>query len=127
MNAVLSTNIQESAEVELGKFFMLFGKGVKGLTMFSGLVDNIWHELLETPIKYHDFCEKTAGKQVAHVEMNGVGPIKWVTQYETEFGKLNEVWFMNKHGQLDTQAYKEYQVTGEVKRQSWDCGPVPTE
>lgn len=113
----------QSCQLELGRFFQLFGEGVKGLTMPSELVDSVWHNMLENESEYKKFCMKHAGKRVGHDQDPGEGTVRWVHEYEKRFGSLHPVWFMDASGQFDLLAYNSYKATGEWIRGSWRCRP----
>ncbi len=115
----------ERAEVELGKFLTLVGEGVDNLTMASQYVDEVWHAKLDDPEAYAAFCATTAGTYVSHEPGNGEGTIEWTSEYERRFGKLDDVWFMDKEGNLDKTALADYRDLGEF-RGSWDCVPAGT-
>ncbi|MFC7442597.1 hypothetical protein [Laceyella putida] len=127
MSAVVQvhSNLFQVAEEELGRFFQLFGEGVKELSMPSGFIDSVWHRLLKCQTKYKAFCLQTVGKEVGHAQDSGEGRVPWVRDYEKRFGSLHPVWFMDAHGNLDQIVYNEYKATGEWTRGSWRCRPIP--
>ncbi|MEU7023738.1 hypothetical protein ABZ990_24200 [Streptomyces sp. NPDC046203] len=111
---------------ELGRFLAVaaqrFARGEGPAEMFSGAVDAEWHRLLSTS-GYAEFSTTHAGAVLGHREMNGSGPVGWVSAYEKAYGPLPEVWFTDGHGTLDADAFARYRKTGTVVAE-WDCGPV---
>lgn len=114
-----------AAERELGRFFTLFGDGVKNLVMPKSIVDEVWHEKLKKD-DYNEFCMKNAKQYVVHAPNKGNGEIKWFTKYEEKYGKLDKVWFTNKNGILDKKSYQIYLENGKPSME-WDCKPIPTD
>ncbi|UUN26786.1 hypothetical protein [Streptomyces sp. FIT100] len=111
---------------ELGRFLAIAGQRFKSgggpAEMFSRAVDAEWHQVLATP-EYAAFSTEHAGAVLGHREMNGTGPIGWVTAYEQAYGPLSEIWFTDEKGDLDEAALARYKETGKVVAE-WDCGPT---
>ncbi|MEU5921557.1 hypothetical protein [Streptomyces sp. NPDC047141] len=111
---------------ELGRFLAVAGKrfadGKGPAEMFSRAVDAAWHQMLGTP-EYAAFSTEHSGTVLGHREMNGSGPIDWVTAYEEAYGPLPEIWFTDADGVLDEGALAQYKETGKVVAE-WDCGPT---
>jgi hypothetical protein len=113
---------KEIAKQELKKVFFLASNGVD-VKMFSKFIDSIWHELLKDKKQYEDFCIEACGNVIFHSESSGEGVIDFIEIYEEKYGKMPDVWFMDKNGDLDRKQYESYHgdnkfITG------WDCTPT---
>ena len=115
-----------TATIELRRFLTITGQrltnGQSAPEMFSPAVDAAWHEMLGTP-QYANLCQETAGQPIGHVANNGRGPIAWVTDYETAYGPLPQIWFTDTDGNVDQDALAGYRETGTVVAE-WDCSPT---
>ncbi|MGE1164476.1 hypothetical protein ACQJ0Y_14505 [Peribacillus simplex] len=114
------------AERELGRFFSLAGMGVNNLVMPAGVIDEVWHNKLKNQEEYTEFCNETAGGHITHAPMKGEGEIKWVPEYEKQFGKLDPAWFTKETGEVDKPKYEAYLRDGKVSME-WDCVPIQTD
>jgi hypothetical protein len=113
-------------EKELFRFF-LAGKKFEERTndkafMPSCIVDIAWHNLLKEKERYAHLTILATNSKVEHLENKGSGEINWVSDYESLFGKLSQVWFTSTEGILNHSAYSEYLKIGKMYA-SWDCTP----
>ncbi len=115
-------NPNTAARTELSKFFALAVKTQRSLEMWSGFIDEEWHEFQRQP-EFESFCISACGQHIGHVEYPGRGQIPWIADYEAEFGPVPEIWFKDKQGITDRALFDEYRKTGRVYA-SWDCGPL---
>lgn len=119
---------QKDAQNELAKFFKLVVETGESLTMFSEYIDEAWHELLEIPHEYEQFCIESCGTIIQHIPSSvegasGEGDIAWVGTYESLYGRLDSAWFKDINGNLNEDAYSGYLNTGNVYA-SWKCVPA---
>ena len=120
------SNLIAQAKAELGKFLKISkarqdqGKGQN--YMPGGLIDEVWHEMLQDRKSYEAFATKHAGSILEHNPNAGYGTLEWVPDYEARFGLLSEAWFADKNGVVDESAVAEYRATGNYTT-SWDCTP----
>ncbi|MFF1901942.1 hypothetical protein [Kitasatospora sp. NPDC058218] len=125
----MSTATKPDVELdELGKFFTIaarrFDAGQAAPEMFSTAIDTAWHTLAADPAAHRAFGLQHAGRELAHVEMAGHGPITWVAAYEAAYGPLPEIWFTDIDGTVNAEALARYRESGIVVAE-WDCGPRP--
>lgn len=120
--------LPQTALNELSKFFALAAdQPTSRMEMFSPAVDAVWHTLLERPVEYAEFCRAaTGGARVDHDSAKGLGDISWIPDYESKYGPLNDVWFMDEHGRLDESLRSAYRGSGNVIT-AWDCNPAVVE
>ncbi|MFE7578658.1 hypothetical protein ACFU5Z_28340 [Streptomyces sp. NPDC057521] len=115
---------------ELGKFFTVaarrFDAGQPAPEMFSTAIDAAWHRLAQDPRAHSAFTAEHAGRELAHSEASGCGPIAWVDTYEEAYGPLPDVWFTAADGSLDTAGLAAYRETGRVVAE-WNCSPAPSD
>ncbi|WP_147255326.1 hypothetical protein [Streptomyces sp. PT12] len=117
-------------EAELARYLSItghrFATGQESPQMFSGLIDRVWHEKMQDPVAYAEFCAAHAGEPVAHAPVTGSGPVNWIVDYERRFGTLPDAWFMGADGVVNEPLRREYHRTGAVTRAEWICSPRPT-
>lgn len=94
-------------ETELSKFSTLCSELKYALPMFSELIDSRWHQLIQCGYKNLPIHDST-------IKTDEVEEIQWIKDYENNFGKLDETWFMDKNGTLDSESYTEYLISGKV-------------
>lgn len=119
---MIENSLESTAKVEIVKLFQMLKEGVKDLTMPSTYIDSVWHEMIDRP-EYQPFCMRHAAMNVIHDPASGEGEIKWVKEYEKRFGKLPQVWFMNRDGVVDFVSFEAYNKTGRWEKAKWDCIP----
>lgn len=110
---------------ELSAFLELAVEMNKPLTMFSGYIDDAWHDLMKSPDLYNSFCEKIAKRPIEHIPSGNNNPIvdiEWVKEYEAKYGTLNPLWFADENGVVDSISYEAYKQTGKIQA-SWKCKP----
>lgn len=121
-----SVSNDEIALRELSRFFQLAKlmqeRGLASPQMPTSYVDTVWHELQERTDEYRAFTSECTGCEVSHRVSAGTGELTWVPEYETLFGKLPHVWFIEPSGTMNDVVYGEYQRTG-IWRTAWDCNP----
>lgn len=118
-----------TATIELTRFFQvaqeLDGERGEMAKMPAGIVDQHWHELIESGALDALVSNSLgAGVRVDHIEAGGVDPLNWVDRYEAEFGALSPLWFTDADGRLDQETYDRYLGGDRQVKMSWDCGPA---
>ena len=100
--------------VELNKFANLCFSQQQTMPMFSELIDCQWHDNIHlgkgSELPFHDTNIRTS-TPVA---------IRWVPLYESYYGKLSKLWFMDAEGNFLREKYHQYLTSGEVKS-SFNC------
>jgi len=114
---------REAARAELRKFLALAELVDTPPQMFSELIDDEWHALLDDDAAYADLCNATVGHHVGHHKDAGHGVISWITDYHRQFGDLPPIWFADNNGFVDQDAYDLYRRTRTVTA-SWRCQPT---
>jgi hypothetical protein len=113
---------------ELGRFLRLATRlKNQPMTMFSACIDHAWHALLEDKERYESFCRSECGTVLGHLsseecESKKIFSLAWTKAYEEEYGPLPAVWFADKAGVIDAEAYERFRSTGELLA-SWSCTP----
>lgn len=107
------------AEQELAKTMELAADGI-AIEMFSGAIDLVWHELLQTPQQYIEFSLRSCGSVVGHVEGYRIGVVNFIDSYERRWGRLPLIWFTKSDGSIDTAILDQYRRTGVIEA-SWNC------
>lgn len=110
---------EDVLDTELDKYFQLCALGTT-TEMFSPLLDQHWHKLLEDRKSYIERTTRVCGQVIPHEPFCGYGTIGFVETYEKCFGQLSDVWFRDEFGVLDEEMYKTYRNTGRVIA-SWEC------
>lgn len=118
----MNQSMDSVAAAELRKFFSLHVETDRFLEMWSGYIDQHWHNIQRNP-EYDRFCVEACGTLIAHAPFSGSGQISWIEAYEERFGSLPEVWFRAEDGSPLTSLREKYEQTGRVYA-SWNCGPV---
>jgi hypothetical protein len=116
---MLSISQRAAALDELEKVILMSSEGIP-VAMFSGAIDEIWHELLFDPTQYEALCLRICGSVVGHREGYGAGTVQFIECYERRWGVLPEIWFTSSIGVLDEKNLKEYEKYGTVQA-SWNC------
>ncbi|MTH98170.1 hypothetical protein [Roseibium sp. RKSG952] len=118
----LTDQQQKAAKSELQKIFILSKDGI-AVDVFSKGIDSVWHEMLDTPDAYADFCLSACGAVVGHQPSAGSGSVSFIESYERRWGKLPDIWFTTSDGSLDASLKREYDLFGTVHA-SWNCTPT---
>ena len=113
---------KEQAKTELRKAFKLAVEGVD-VKMFSKFIDNVWHQMRNDPASYEDFSLEACGHVITHAEESGEGAIEFIKIYEEKYGKMPDVWFMDKEGELDIENFVNH-IEGRSVITGWDCNPT---
>ncbi|GGG85083.1 hypothetical protein [Paenibacillus radicis (ex Gao et al. 2016)] len=90
---------------ELKRYFLMCAV-MKGVTMYSGKVDAVWHEMLMFTREYEEFCSKLCGMMIHHAPH---GPSDAPEQDE-------RAWFDWVYGELFTQAPASGRLWGNFYR-----------
>lgn len=105
----------EVVKQELYKFFTLCESSTKPLPMFSKVIDNQWHTIIDNndtfPIMPHHDSNIRTSEKVS---------INWIESYESRYGQLNDMWFIQSDGKIDHQQRGIYKSTGNVYA-SYNC------
>lgn len=105
MNSALIIDLLDD---ELRKFSNLCFESRLIMPMFSTLIDDHWHaqieEAQEVKLPFHD----TSIKSPIPIT------IEWIPYYESCYGKLKKVWFVNSKGRFLSHSYDDYIRTGKV-------------
>jgi hypothetical protein len=94
-------------DAELSKFTALCYESEEPLPMFSSLIDNRWHVLIDNNhenLPIHDTTIRTSE----------LTKITWIKDYEKKYGKLHKAWFMDANFYFDFESYNKYIESGNI-------------
>ncbi len=115
----------DDALSELARFFGLSVELDADLTMFSEFIDDAWHRLAADEESFAEFSRRACGRVLGHVPSGSARPIveiEWVGAYEARYGDIPRLWFADRDGVVDEDAYADYLATHTIVA-SWRCSP----